>query len=95
MSQLAQTWQNLDLQRRIVLVGAILLTFAAVFSVAQIASRPGMALLYSGLDPAAAGEVVVGRMDGSVEHYKLPANYSSLANSALVFLLLEKLNLAR
>ena len=58
MSQLVQTWQNLDLRRRVVLVGAILLTFLAVYSLAQIASRPGMALLYSGLDPAAAGEVV-------------------------------------
>ena len=58
MSQLVQTWQNLDLRRRVFLVGAIVLTFFAVYSLAQIASRPGMALLYSGLDPAAAGEVV-------------------------------------
>ncbi|MFK7945372.1 MAG: flagellar basal-body MS-ring/collar protein FliF [Paracoccaceae bacterium] len=58
MSQLVQTWQNLDMRRRVMLVGAIVLTFLAVYSLAQIASRPGMALLYSGLDPAAAGEVV-------------------------------------
>ena len=58
MSQLIETWNALDLRRRVILFGAVALTFLAVFSLAQIATRPGMALLYSGLDPAAAGEVV-------------------------------------
>ena len=58
MNQLLSTWKGLDIQRRIVLLAAIGLTFLAVLSLAQIATRPGMALLYSGLDPAAAGEVV-------------------------------------
>ena len=58
MSGFVSTWQNLDMRKRIILLGAIGLTFLAVFSLAQIATRPGMALLYSGLDSAAAGEVV-------------------------------------
>ena len=58
MNQLIETWRALDLRRRAVLLAAVGLTFLAVFSLAQIATRPGMALLYSGLDPAAAGEVV-------------------------------------
>ncbi len=58
MSQLIDTWQTLDLRRRVILVGAVILTIIAVLSLAQIATRPGMALLYSGLDPATAGEVV-------------------------------------
>ena len=58
MSGLVSTWQNLDLRKRFILLGAIGLTFLAVFSLAQIATRPGMALLYSGLDTSAAGEVV-------------------------------------
>ena len=58
MTQLIETWKALDLRRRVILFGAVALTFLAVFSLAQIATRPGMALLYSGLDPAAAGEVV-------------------------------------
>lgn len=58
MSQLIDTWQALDLRRRVILVGAIILTIVAVLSLAQIATRPGMSLLYSGLDPATAGEVV-------------------------------------
>lgn len=58
MDQWLQTWNALDLRRRIVLVVAVLATMAAVTSLARIATTPGMALLYSGLDPAAAGEVV-------------------------------------
>lgn len=58
MSQMIDTWQALDLRRRVVLLGALALTFIAVLSLAQIATKPSMALLYSGLDPAAAGEVV-------------------------------------
>ncbi|MEO1493833.1 MAG: flagellar basal-body MS-ring/collar protein FliF [Pseudomonadota bacterium] len=58
MSQLIDTWQTLDLRRRVILVGAVVLTLVAVLSLAQMATRPGMALLYSGLDPATAGEVV-------------------------------------
>ncbi|MEM0987308.1 MAG: flagellar basal-body MS-ring/collar protein FliF [Pseudomonadota bacterium] len=68
MDQIVSTWQKLDLRRRIVLIGAVLLTLVAVLSLAQIASRPGMALLYSGLDPAAAGEVV-----GALEQMNVPS----------------------
>jgi len=58
MDQLLQTWRALDLRRRAILIGAGLATLLAVLALAQIASRPGLALLYSGLDPATAGEVV-------------------------------------
>lgn len=67
MSSIVDTWQGLDLRRRIVLLGAVALTALAVLSLAQIATRPGMALLYSGLDPAAAGEVVGALEQMSVE----------------------------
>ncbi len=58
MEQLIETWRRLDMRRRVVLAGATLLTAVAVLGLAQFAARPSMALLYSGLDPAAAGEVV-------------------------------------
>ncbi|MEM6548252.1 MAG: flagellar basal-body MS-ring/collar protein FliF [Pseudomonadota bacterium] len=58
MESLLATWGALDLRRKIVLVGAAALTLVAVLSLAQLAARPGMALLYSGLDPATAGEVL-------------------------------------
>jgi flagellar M-ring protein FliF len=58
MDRMLRTWRALDLRRRIILVAAGVATLVAVLALAQIASRPGMALLYSGLDPATAGEVV-------------------------------------
>lgn len=58
MDQIRETWRRLDLRRRAILIGAGAITLLAVLSLAQIASRPSMALLYSGLDPATAGEVV-------------------------------------
>jgi flagellar M-ring protein FliF len=58
MEQIIETWRRLDPRRRIILAAAVALTMAAVLSLAQVATRPGMALLYSGLDPAAAGEVI-------------------------------------
>ena len=66
MDRLLQTWRMLDMRRRLVLIGAGVATVIAVLALAQMASRPGMALLYSGLDPAAAGEVV-----GALEQMKI------------------------
>lgn len=68
MNQLMTTWNALDARRRIILVVAVLATLAAVMMLARVASKPGMALLYSGLDPAAAGEVV-----GALEQMNVPS----------------------
>jgi flagellar M-ring protein FliF len=51
-------WTSLDLRRRIILIGATLAMFAAVLALSRMAGRPEMSLLYAGLDPAAAGEVM-------------------------------------
>jgi flagellar M-ring protein FliF len=58
VSQLLSFWSALDPRRRVLVVVATVLTFAAVLGVARLASSPSWALLYAGLDPAAAGEVV-------------------------------------
>ncbi|SPJ24654.1 flagellar basal-body MS-ring/collar protein FliF [Palleronia abyssalis] len=58
MQELISVWQALSLQRRIVVIGATVAMFALVLGVARMASRPEMSLLYSGLEPGAAGEVV-------------------------------------
>lgn len=58
MEQLGQVWSGMDARRRVIVVAATAGMFAAVLLLAQIASKPRMALLYAGLDPAAAGEVV-------------------------------------
>ena len=58
MQQVQILWTTLDNRRRLVVAGATLAMFLAVLAVARMASTPAMALLYAGLDPAAAGEVV-------------------------------------
>ena len=58
MQNVIAIWSALDLRRRIVVVGATLAMFVAVLWLGRIAGQPDMALLYAGLEPAAAGEVV-------------------------------------
>ncbi len=62
MEQLLETWRSLDLRRRVLLIGAGIVVLGTLIALAQMASRPAMSLLYSGLDPATAGEVV-GRLE--------------------------------
>ena len=58
MQNLLTLWANLSLARRAMIVGATLTMFLAVLGLARFAGQTNMALLYSGLDPAAAGQVV-------------------------------------
>lgn len=58
MTPLLATWSALDLRRRIVVIVATAAMFLAVLGVARMANAPSMALLYSGLDGAASGEVI-------------------------------------
>ena len=58
MQQLTAVWAALDLRKRIVVIGATLAVFAAVLGLARMAAQPSMALLYAGLEPGPAGEVI-------------------------------------
>jgi len=58
VQNLVSVWSGLDLRRRAVIVLATVAMFAAVLGLSRMATAPQMALLYSGLDPAAAGDVV-------------------------------------
>ncbi|MDJ0627408.1 MAG: flagellar basal-body MS-ring/collar protein FliF [Rhodobacter sp.] len=58
LQQILSVWSTLDLRRRAIVVGATLAMFAAVLGVSRMATQPSMALLYSGLEPGAAGDVV-------------------------------------
>ena len=58
VEQLFSVWAGLDLRKRVTVVIATLAMFATVYFMAQLASKPRMALLYAGLDPLSAGEVV-------------------------------------
>ncbi|WP_037087267.1 flagellar basal-body MS-ring/collar protein FliF [Cereibacter sphaeroides] len=58
VQNLISIWNDLDGRRRAVVVGATVAMFLAVLGLSQLAGRPPMALLYAGLQGAAAGEVV-------------------------------------
>lgn len=58
MQNVAATWNALDATRRIVVIAATIAMFMAVLGLSRMATTPNMALLYSGLDSATAGEVV-------------------------------------
>lgn len=51
-------WSRLDARRRAIVIGATVAVFVAVLALARIGGATPKTLLYAGLEPAAAGEVV-------------------------------------
>lgn len=51
-------WSSLDLRRRTIVLLATVGVFVSVLMLARMATTPRMALLYAGLEPSAAGDVV-------------------------------------
>jgi len=68
MEKLGLAWKALDMRRRLIFGGGFVAALAAMLALGQMAAKPGMALLYSGLDAAAAGEVV-----GALEQMQVPS----------------------
>ncbi|MEO1139061.1 MAG: flagellar basal-body MS-ring/collar protein FliF [Pseudomonadota bacterium] len=58
MQQLIDVWTALDSRRRVIVALATIAMFAAVLSLARMASAPSLSLLYSGLETGPAGDVV-------------------------------------
>lgn len=58
MQKVISLWSNLDTRRRIIVALATIAVFATVLGLSRMAAKPGMALLYAGLDSAQAGEVI-------------------------------------
>lgn len=58
MQNLMQIWQSLDMRKRFIVAGATLAVFLSILGLSRMAATPNMTLLYAGLSPAAAGEVV-------------------------------------
>ncbi len=77
MQKLASVFNALDPLRRTIAVLAALGAFVAVIAIARGAGGPPMSLLYSGLEPAAAGEVI-----GSLE--QMGATYEVRGNAIFV-----------
>ncbi|GFE64397.1 flagellar basal-body MS-ring/collar protein FliF [Litoreibacter roseus] len=58
MQKVAHVWNGLDLSRQIIAGLSAIIVILGVFSLIKMAAQPNMRLLYSGLSPSAAGEVV-------------------------------------
>ncbi|ARO15423.1 flagellar M-ring protein FliF [Ketogulonicigenium robustum] len=58
MRNLIALWSSFSMRRRLIVAAATLGVFLAIIGLARGLGRSDMALLYSGLDPAAAAEVV-------------------------------------
>jgi flagellar M-ring protein FliF len=61
-------WSSLDIRRRLIIAGATVAMFLAILGLSRMASQPDMVLLYAGLEPAAAGEVVAALDQRGVAH---------------------------
>ena len=51
-------WSRMTVQQRVVVVLATIAMLVAFAGIARLASKPTMSLLFSGLEPAAAGDIV-------------------------------------
>ena len=58
MQNLVSLWFQMNLRRKIIVIGATIAMFLAILGLSRIAGQSNMALLYAGLDGAAAGEVI-------------------------------------
>jgi flagellar M-ring protein FliF len=58
VARLKEIWDGLDARRRLIAALSLAAVVAAVFGISRVATEPSMAMLYSGLDATAAGEVV-------------------------------------
>ena len=68
MQNLLELWANLGNRRRVVVIGATLAMFLAVLGLARMAGNANMALLYSGLQGTAAGQVITALDAQSVKY---------------------------
>lgn len=68
VQNLLAIWNGLDAKRRGIVAGATVAVFVAVLLLSRMATTPGMALLYSGLEGAAAGEVIAALEQRAVPH---------------------------
>jgi flagellar M-ring protein FliF len=58
LQQIRTFWDGLNARRRVIALLSAAAIASAIFGIGRVATTPSMSLLYSGLEPAAAGEVV-------------------------------------
>lgn len=68
MQNLLSTWSALEMRRKIVVLGATLAMFLAILGLARMAGTARMDLLYAGLEPGTAGQIVAALEQRGVAH---------------------------
>ena len=68
MDNLKSAWTTLDTRRRVIAIVASIAVFGAVLLLARGTSKSELVLLYSGLEPQAAGEVIAALEQRGVVH---------------------------
>lgn len=68
MQNLLSTWSALEMRRKIIVLGATLAMFLAILGLARMAGTARMELLYAGLEPGTAGEIVAALEQRGVAH---------------------------
>jgi len=58
MTRLTEIWTALDMRRRAFLIGGAAALLVIVLILMRVVTAPSYALLYSGLDPSAAGQII-------------------------------------
>jgi len=73
VNQLFGVWDALDPRKRIMAILSAVVVFAAVLGLARVANTPSMALLYSGLDASASGQIVTA-LEGMGVEFEVRSN---------------------
>lgn len=68
MEQIRTTWTGLGQRNQLIAIAAVLGVFGALLALSRTALAPDYALLYSGLEPAAAGEVIANLEQRGIAH---------------------------
>jgi flagellar M-ring protein FliF len=68
VQNLINLWSNLSLRNRVITGVASIAVFAAVLGIGRMAATPDMSLLYAGLEPQAAGQVIQALEQKGVPH---------------------------
>ncbi|TCP61176.1 flagellar M-ring protein FliF [Rhodovulum bhavnagarense] len=68
MQQVIAVWNGLTHRQKVIVAITTVVVFAAVLGLSRMAGSPRLALLYSGLDPAAAGEILRALDQGGIAY---------------------------
>ena len=80
LQQLLSLWENLDARKRAIVIGTTIAVFVGVLSLSRMTAQEDMSLLYSGLAPDTAGEVLTS-LEGRGVAYQVRGNSIFVSNA--------------